>query len=120
MGMVQRILQQAGGLRGLAAGAAIAWGTAQATSLAEQAQAAAAEAGEALQTLTAQCQEKAAELAQLQETEQAFRIRIRREILAGAHDNTVMQRAATIQAAETIAEEVSEVDGQSTLPEIDG
>jgi hypothetical protein len=98
------IMQRVGGFRGIAAGAAIAWGTAQATAIAEQAQGAAQEAQEALQITLETLQERRDELDRIDADRESILDAMRREvkkemsalILDGRFDSSVSQRAHTL------------------------
>lgn len=94
---LQSIMQRVGGLRGLAAGAAIAWGTAQAQTIATQAQ----EEAQAAQELLA---ERQAEVERIHAERDAILDSMRKEarayivmdVQAGKYDATVGMRATSL------------------------
>jgi len=98
------LLQKAGGLRGIAASAAIAWGTSQANRIAEEAQEAAQAAHEALQQITETLTERQAELERIDAERESILSEMRRETLKfvvaevreGKYDNTVAARAVEL------------------------
>lgn len=111
------IMQRVGGLRGLAAGAAIAWGTAQAQTIATQAQEEAQAAQEMTERLLENVQESSAELERIHHERDAILESMRKEarsyivmdVQAGKYDATVSTRAQELgwtppPAAEPAAE----------------
>lgn len=98
------LLQKAGGLRGIAASAAIAWGTSQANRIAEEAQEAAQAAHEALQQITETLTERQAELERIDAERESILSEMRRqatkfvvaEVREGKYDNTVAARAVEL------------------------
>lgn len=101
---LQAIMQRVGGLRGLAAGAAIAWGTAQAQTIATQAQEEAQAAQEALKATLELLGERKAELDRIHEERAAILDSMRKEarsyivmdVQAGKYDATVGMRASSL------------------------
>lgn len=98
---LQDIMRRVGGLRGLAAGAAIAWGTAQATTIAEQAQADAQAASDALRDTMERLSEYQAEVDRAHAERDEILDSMRKEarsyvvmdVQAGKYDATVATRA---------------------------
>lgn len=98
---LQSIMQKVGGFRGLAAGAAIAWGTAQAQAIASQTQDEAQAAQEALQSTLLILAERSAELDKVHSEYDALCESMRKEarsyvlqdVRAGKYDVTVGGRA---------------------------
>lgn len=101
------ILARVGGLRGLAAGAAIAWGTSQATNIATEAQERTALAEQQYAAVIAMIEERDKELSLLESKREELLESMRAEayqsviadIAAGTYDTAVWNRVSELQPA---------------------
>ncbi len=109
---LSNVLARVGGFRGLAAGAAIAWGTSQATTIAADAQGRAQLAQEQYAATISMLEERAKELDDIEtryeEILNNMRAEARRavatDIANGVYDETVSRRAAFIVAMDRVGE----------------